>query len=43
MKSMAKAFNTWVTENIGRPGGGYITQEERARAKKRNRKKRKKK
>ena len=40
MKNIFKTYMQYAT-NLKRPNGGYITQEERKKAKKRNRKKRK--
>lgn len=40
MKDISKFFGKYTT-SIKRPNGGYITQEERQKAKKRNRKKKK--
>lgn len=42
MKDIFKAFERYVVNNIKRPNGGYITQEEHQKAKKRNRKKKNK-
>lgn len=41
MKDIFKVFEKYAT-SIKRPNGGYITQEERQKAKKRNRKKKNK-
>jgi len=40
MKNVFKTYMEYVT-SLKRPNGGYITQEERQKAKKRNRKKKK--
>ena len=42
MKDIFKDFERHVVNNIKRPNCGYITQEERQKAKKRNRKKKNK-